>query len=148
MTLAGCASSTAIPFSNAKWSWRLADVRAEEGNAKDKTVSVYGGDTYLFDKTYLGHDGTIKYMFNEEGNLASVAWTYTGNDSKEVMDIFKTIDNAETKKHGESEFSNTNDTAYGDVWYLDGYHIVITAFSYEDKTTVQYAYINEEYSAK
>ena len=145
-TMSGCANQTQIPFSDCKWTWTVENVTKAEGKPKEVYDSVYGGDTYTYDKKFMKYDGTIKYMFDENGSLASVAWSYVDEDEDNVMQFYKYLQNAEKRKHGKSEFSNTNDTAYGDVWHLDDCTVIITTLTVNGNSGLQYAYINKGYS--
>ena len=146
LLLSACGSMADIPFSGAKWFWSGENVLAYEGDAVDTYRSVYGGNTYVFEKEFMNRSGTVKYMFDADGNLASVAWAYSSGDSEDVTELFRQICAKETREHGKSEFSNTNDTAYGNVWYLEDCDIIVTTLTTDAGSALQYAYINKDFS--
>lgn len=146
--LSGCRKETKIPFTDIKWNASEEDVKNAEGEPKEVYNSVYNGNAYAYDKTFLTFDGTVKYMFSEDGKLASVAWAFQSTDPEQVSRVYKIIQDREIQDNGRSEFSNTNETAYGDVWYLDDVDILITRLDMVEGSALQYAYINKDFSAK
>jgi hypothetical protein len=100
LVLTACGKMLNIPFSNAKWSWSEKNVLESEGELKETYNSIYGGNTFVFDKEFMGYDGSVKYMFADNGMLASIAWAYSSNAQEDVSRLYSQIVNKETKIHG------------------------------------------------
>lgn len=136
------------PFCDAGWDVTYDGLVSSLGEPEQSYVSVYSGVTYACPGKYLGKEGTLKYMFAEDGKLASIAWAFVGSDAEELKALFDQIDGAETEKHGKSQFSTGNPTSYGDVWYLKEGDIMISTIFGQDSCGLQYAYILRDYSKR
>ena len=87
--LFGCGSkdttaAAGCPFSDLEWGSNVKDMEAAEGTEHETYDSVYGGTTYTYAKEYQGLTGTVKYMFDENEKLASIAWAYGSDDADEL----------------------------------------------------------------
>ena len=75
--LTGCRTKAleqaVAPFSDATWNKTPEELIGLEENDFTTTPSVYGGDSYLFPVTWLDHEGTVKYMYDQNKNLVSIA---------------------------------------------------------------------------
>ena len=72
MLLTGCGKKTAqiAPFSDATWETVESDLATlETGEEKETYPSMYYGQTHTYAKSYLDYDGTVKYMFDDKGQL-------------------------------------------------------------------------------
>ncbi|MDO5444831.1 MAG: hypothetical protein Q4F31_04330 [Eubacteriales bacterium] len=137
---------TGCPFSSVLWDTDAEKLISIEGESDEIYASVYGGDTLTYSKDYLGHSGTLKYMFSEDGRLASIAWAYVTEDAKDLVALYKEIDEFEISKNGKSQFSPENSTSYGDVWYLKDRDVLISTIFGTDSCGLQYAYIHHDFS--
>ena len=71
--LFGCGKKEVIcPFTEIKWDNSAEDIFALEGEDYEEGESLYYGDSYIYSKEYKGFDGTVQYMFDEKGKLASI----------------------------------------------------------------------------
>lgn len=61
------------PFTEITWENSLDDVLALEGDPVESYDSIYSGTTYSFNKEFNGMQGTIKYMFDDNDKLMSMA---------------------------------------------------------------------------
>ena len=129
------------PFSNLSWDATEQDVFDTEGSYLSSYASTYGGLTYTYPKDYLGYSGTIKYMFDEEGTLAGVAWAYESDHAEELSSLYKEICNGIQELYGESDYHTENMTNYGDVWKKKEGHIILSALTLGDNTALQVAYV-------
>lgn len=135
------------PFSDVQWSVTPGELTAALGDPGQIYASVYGGDTYVYNKEYLDCSGSVKYMFSDSGELASMAWSLTGSDG-EIGKVFEQINGSETKLRGESAFSAQNDATNGNVWYLDAGDVLISRISVNGSSALQYAYILKDFSKR
>lgn len=136
------------PFSSAVWSQKEEEIKANEGEPESILLSVYGGNLLTYSKNYLGRSGTLKYMFSEDGDLASIAWAFITSEPDDLITLYEEIDRYELEKNGESQFSSENSTSYGDVWYLNDCDILISTIFGNDSCGLQYAYINHAFSKR
>ncbi len=149
--LAGCgavatSSEPDCPFSELKWSSSIKDMKSAEGTDYETYDSVYGGTTYTYDKEYLGASGTVKYMFDEDDKLASIAWAYGSEDADELYALYDTIHTDLIGTYGDSGYNTSKETNYGDVWYRDEGNIIISTMVTDSQKALQYAYLSPEQS--
>ena len=135
------------PFSQVEWTVTPEALTSALGEPEEKYASVYGGETYVYAGDYLGEHGSVKYMFSEEGRLASMAWSLTG-EPEEIGRVLKELNDAETGLRGESGFRSDNSAANGNVWYLDEGDIMLTGVTVNGTAALQYAYIAREFSKR
>lgn len=130
------------PLTDLGWHTTEQELFDAEGDFTSSYDSTYGGLTYTYDKAYLGRDGIIKYMFDGEGVLMSIAWTYSSPDAEELSAVYQEIKNGVQTLYGESEYHTANQTNYGDVWKKDEGHIILSAMTLDSNTALQIAYVN------
>ncbi len=144
--LAGCASGSkkeaASPLSTLGWDATKDTMISAEGTDYSTYDSVYGGTTYTYAKAYEGHDGTIKYMFNDAGALMCIAWTCSFEQDDDLIALYEDIHASLEDAHGESGYNTSNSTSYGDVWYLDSGDIIISTMMTSSNKALQYSYLN------
>lgn len=147
-TLAGCqkAPIEECPFSDLSWKSSVEDVISAEGKEYTTYDSTYNGLTYSFPKTYMDQEGTLKYMFDDNDNLMSIAWSCS-IDSDNLKNIYDKIHEEIVRIHGESGYESASPTNYGDVWYLDGGNVILSAVSTDTQSALQYGYLNPEVSS-
>ena len=56
-------------------------------------------------KEYLGLNGTIKYMFDDSGNIKSMAWLYLPESDEELEKVYADLCNQTNKLYGKSGFN-------------------------------------------
>lgn len=149
--LCGCGSKeTAVlpdcPFSDLKWASSVKDMEKAEGTDHETYDSVYGGTTYTYDKEYQGVSGTVKYMFDEDEKLASIAWAYGSENADELYQLYEAIHADVVAAHGESGYTTEKETNYGDVWYLEDGNIIISTMVTDSQKALQFAYLSPERS--
>lgn len=150
-SLTGCSASTkevVCPFTEITWESSFADVEALEGELQDSYYSTYKGTTYLYEKEYLGLSGTIKYMFDDEENLKSMAWMYLPESKEDLESVYTELVKQTTKLYGESGFDSDMETAKTQVWYLEGGNILIGVMSTGVNEAIQYQYFHPDVSSE
>lgn len=153
LLLCGCGSETAAslpdcPFSELQWESTVADMERLEGNSYVSYDSVYGGTTYTYAKSYKGKDGTVKYMFDDKEQLASIAWAFGSEDADELYGLYEKIHKDIVATHGESGYNTEKQTNYGDVWYLADGNIILSTMVTESQKALQVAFLSPAQSTK
>lgn len=136
------------PYTSLWWGDDLEDVLTLEGEPLETYASVYGGDTYVFPREFMGVSGQIKYMFDESENLASLAWMYSDADADAVLAAYAQIYGELEDQLGEFGYANANSTNAGGVWYTQAADILINVVSMQQSTAMQYTYINPDASRR
>ena len=147
----GCGASkkeVVIPFTNMTWENTLEDVQANEGELQDSYYSSYKGTTYVYEKEYLGLKGSIKYMFDDEENLRSIAWLYLPESKEDLEDVFADLVKQTKNLYGKSGFDSDMGTAKSQVWYLEGGNILIGVMSTGVNEAIQYQFFHPEVSSE
>ena len=134
------------PFSELTWASSVADMEKAEGIDYETYDSVYGGTTYTYSKEYKGLPGTVKYMFDAEKKLASIAWAYGSDSADELKQLYENIHADVAAVHGESGYNTDKETNYGDVWYLEEGNIIISTMLTDSQKALQFAYLSPEQS--
>ncbi len=144
-SLIGCSfkKMESCPFTTASWDYSVEQIEELEGEAIETYDSIYGGDTYTFSKEYLGKDGIIKYMFNEENELACIAWTYTSDSMSELDEVYSTILSDLEDTYGSSEYDDSQVGSAGNVWRLKDGRIITSYMATADLSAIQIGYINK-----
>lgn len=136
------ATPIVCPFTELGWNTTEQELFAAEGDYTSSYDSTYGGLTYTYNKSYLGRDGVVKYMFDEAGVLMSIAWTCSPADTEELSDLYQEISAGVQELYGESEYRTENPTNYGDVWRSEEGNVILSAMTLESNTVLQVAYVN------
>ena len=150
-SLLGCSSSSKeviCPFTEITWESTLADVQALEGELQDSYYSSYKGTTYVYEKEYLGLPGIIKYMFDAEENLKSMAWMYLPESNEDLEKVYADLVKQTNKLYGKSGFDSDMSSAKGEVWYLEGGNILIGVMSTGVNEAIQYQYFHPDVSSE
>lgn len=151
LLLLGCskkAESVECPFTEITWESTLEDVWALEGEeALDSYTSIYYGMTYTYEKEYMGLPGTVKYMFDDENRLMSMAWLYIPESDEDLDKVYDTLQRETEKLYGESGFDADQGTARGEVWYLEDGNILIGVMSTGVNEAVQYQFFHPDVSS-
>ncbi len=129
------------PFTDVTWKDTYDDMLKIEGSEYKSYDSVYYGTTYTYPKTYLGLDGTIKYMYDDKNEIKCIAWAYSGSNIDDLTNVYENIQTELVSKYDESDYKPLVESNRGDVWYLDGYNIVLSAMTTNDQLALQYSYI-------
>lgn len=130
------------PFTELEWNSTIDDMTAVEGQDYSTYDSLYGGLCYTYPKEYEGCSGTVKYMFDDENRLMSVAWAYSAETAEELQDLYETISTSVTEKHGESGYTAGGVGNYGGVWYRENGDIILTTMATTENKALQYAYLH------
>ena len=148
--LSGCGKKEfSAPFAeNVKWSMSEAEIKAALGEPTDTYLSVYGGDCCTYPLSYLGRDGTLKIMFDENGALASTAWAYVTTDGGDLEKLTAAVIKAETELHGKTSVDPNGSGTQGSVWYTDGGDILTASIAVDGSYGFQYSYISKAHSGR
>lgn len=150
--LSGCTKAqkqVECPFTTITWENTLEDVQALEGSEPlDSYYSSYKGTTYVYEKEYLGLPGQIKYMFDDDEKLMSMAWLYLPETSEDLEDVYADLVKQTNKLYGESGFNSDLNTAKGQVWYLEGGNILIGVMSTGVNEAIQYQFFHPDVSSE
>ena len=144
MLLTGCGKKTAqiAPFSDATWETVESDLATlETGEEKETYPSMYYGQTHTDAKSYLDYDGTVKYMFDDKGQLMGLAWTVVAKSEAQYQEIYKTLKDKLKKEYGDST-DRSGATNAGDVWYTEEGDIILIGSSTDKLKVVQCGYLN------
>lgn len=136
------------PFSELNWNSTVSEMESHEGESTDTYKSVYGGICYTYPKTFNEKSGTIKYMFDDKDKLMCIAWAYDSKDEKELQALYHDINKTVNDTYGESNYNTDKETNYGNVWYLEDGHIVLSTMITDSNKALQYAYISPENEKK
>lgn len=140
--LTGCGNKAAAPFTDVTWKVGTEEMTASMGEALKTYDSIYGGTTYVYNTSYEGRDGVIKYMYDDKDALMCVAFTYVPETADEVLSLYEEIHSSLEKELGESGYKADHDTNYGDVWYRDEGDIIISCMITSEQNSLQYSYLN------
>lgn len=146
----GCGKKTAqiAPFSDATWELTESDLSTvEPGEEKETYPSMYYGQTHTFDKSYLEYDGTVKYMFDDKGQLMGLAWTVVAKSEAQYQEIYKTLKDKLKKEYGDST-DRSGQTNAGDVWYTEDGDIILIGSSTDKLKVIQCGYLNPAVSGE
>lgn len=149
LSLFGCSSTSKevlCPFTEITWESSLADIQSLEGELQNSYYSSYNGTTYVYNKEYLGLPGTVKYMFDDQEKLMSMAWLYFPESAEDLENVYANLVNQTTKMYGKSGFNSDMSTAKGEVWYLENGNIVIGVMSTELNEAIQYQFFHPDVS--
>ena len=144
MLLTGCGKKTAqiAPFSDATWETVESDLATlETGEEKETYPSMYYGQTHTYAKSYLDYDGTVKYMFDDKGQLMGLAWTVVAKSEAQYQEIYKSLKDKLKKEYGDST-DRSGATNAGDVWYTEEGDIILIGSSTDKLKVVQCGYLN------
>lgn len=142
--LCGCGKKSSLncPFTEMDWSSSIDEIESAEGELVNSYPSQYEGTTYLYEKEYIGRNGTVKYMTDKDGALMDVAWTYSSDDDSEVITVFKELDEYLTSEYGDSTNEGKNINNYNKIWTRKEGNIVLTTVITSDLKAVQVVYKN------
>ena len=138
-------SSINCPFTEMSWEDTTDRMISLEGDGYDTYDSIYKGLTYTYPKEYLGNTGMIKYMYDGNGKLCNVSWSYTGDSEDDVMEVYRAVVEDMNKLHGNS----TNDDGVGnycEMWISSGGTVMANAVITNDTKVMQIAYMSADVS--
>lgn len=149
-TFHGCAAKKEVtcPFTGMTWENTLEEIQAAEGELINSYDSIYQGTTYEYSKEYQGMEGTIKYIFDSEDKLMSMAWLYIPESGEDLEHVYELLVEETTSSYGESGFGSQQTGAKGQVWYLDGGNILIAVMSTGVNEAIQYQFFHPEVSSE
>lgn len=135
-------SRSVCPFTGLDWNSTIADMTAAEGEDYSTYDSLYGGLCYTYPKEYEGRPGTIKYMFDGEDRLMSIAWAYSAETAEDLETLYDTISASIVEKYGESGYDAGGVGNYGGVWYREEGDIILSTMMTAETKALQYAYLH------
>lgn len=136
------------PFTEITWENSLDDVLALEGDPVESYDSIYSGTTYSFNKEFNGMQGTIKYMFDDNDKLMSMAWVYIPQSKDDLENVYQSLYDETCQLYGESGFDSNTGTAKGNVWYLKDGNILIGVMSTGVNEAIQYQFFHPDVSSQ
>lgn len=104
--------------------------------------------TYTFSKDFHDMSGTIKYMFDDNDKLMSMAWLYIPESKEDLENVYQTLCDETNQLYGESGFDSDMGTAKGNVWYLEDGNILVGVMSTGSNEAVQYQFFHPDVSSK
>ena len=149
--LIGCGNAAAAdnqsgcPFSNLAWDATVEDMTNLEGEQFETYDSIYQGTTYTYAKEYLGFTGMIKYMYDGDGRLCNMAWSYAGTDTEDVNKVYEAVCADTSTRFGESK---TDDGVgnLGQTWVTKTETIMVNAVMTNDTNVMQIAFMRADVS--
>ena len=144
----GQSKKVECPFTEITWDNSLDDVLALEGEPLDSYDSIYSGTTYTFQKDFHDMSGTIKYMFDGDDKLMSMAWLYIPESKEDLENVYQTLFDETNQLYGESGFDSDMGTAKGNVWYLKDGNILIGVMLTGVNEAVQYQFFHPDVSSE
>ena len=152
LSLCACSGGSSIVgapfFESAEWSWSSETVEEKMGVCAEPYSSIYGGTTFTYPHSYLGREGTVKFMFSESGRLASVAWTFITGSADELDAVCSEAERIETRRNGRSSSPREGVGNSGNVWYTKDADILLYSVSVNGSYGFQYSYINRDFSKR
>ena len=147
--LSACGEKKAIdcPFTDLGWETTIDELFEAEGECEEPYASTYGGLVYTYPASYMGYDGVIKYMYDENDVLMSVAFAYGSEqdaelEAEELNEFYDKLAADIEKDHGKSSYDTNKPTNYGKVWELKEGHIILSVMLTESNKALQIAYVN------
>lgn len=151
LSIIGCSEQkehVSVPFTEITWNSTLEEVQSKAGELLESYPSSYKGTTYVYAKSYDGMNGTIKYMFDADNHLKSMAWLYLPSSDQDLEDVYSKLVSQTTKWYGDSGFNSDLVTAKGEVWYLEEGNILIGVMSTGINEAIQYQYFHPDVSSE
>lgn len=136
---------TGCPYSELNWASNVDDMIALEGDKYETYDSIYKGMTYTYPKAYLEKEGIIKYMYDGDGKLCNISWSYAGDTADDVLKVYRAVCDDTEKLHG----GGSDDNGVGNycmMWKRDEGTIMVNAVITNDTTVMQIAYMSAEVS--
>lgn len=144
-TLAGCGKKAIdCPFTDLGWDTTPKQLFEAEGECAEPYASTYGGQTYPYSASYMGYEGTIKYMYDGNDELMNVAFAYGSTDADELKEFYDKLVADVEGTYGKSTHDTEEDTNYGKVWELKEGHIILSVMLTDSNKALQIAYVNPE----
>lgn len=145
----GCGKAPAnipvSPFSDADWTCTAEDILSFEGDDFTTYDSVYGGLCYTYPKVYEDHQGTIKYMLDEEGQLKCIAFTFSAEEEQELYSFYELVEESVNAK---IPFETDKAANSGHIWYRQEGNIILSLMITSDLKALQYSYLHPDVSSK
>ena len=147
--LSACGEKKTIdcPFSDLSWETTTDELFKAEGECEEPYASTYGGLVYTYPASYMGYDGIIKYMYDENDVLMSIAFAYGSDqdaelEAGELKEFYDKLVSDIEKDHGKSDYDTDKPTNYGKVWELKEGHIILSVMLTDSNKALQIAYVN------
>lgn len=140
----GCGSTKAIdcPLTDLGWETTSEELFEAEGVCDEPYTSIYGGEVYFYPATYMDAEGTLKYMYDENDVLMSVAFAYSSESTEDLKTLYDKLLADVEKEHGKSSYETDHPTNYGCVWELKEGHIILSVMLTNSNKALQIAYVN------
>lgn len=144
--LMGCGNKEPIdcPYTDLGWETTEEALFEAKGDYIEAYNSTYGGQTYTYEGSYMGRDGIVKYMYDEDGVLMNVAWAYSSDDAEELNTLYKELKAELEDEYGKSDQQVNENTNYGDIWRMKNGDIRMSTMITSSLKAIQIAYVNPE----
>lgn len=136
------------PFSEADWEYTLEDILTCEGTEYTTYDSLYGGPCYTYSKTYQEHQGTVKYMFDDEEHLMCIAWACPSEEEQELHDLYASIEESVSKQTSKESLTTDKSVNTGHVWYREDGNIILSLMITSNMKVLQYSYLHPDISSE
>ncbi len=148
-SLFGCGQNSSVspasPFSDINWDNTIEEIKKYEGSDYTTYASVYGGLCYTYPKAFENHQGTIKYMLDEENRLKSIAFACPFEAEQELYNFYGLLEESINAENPNETSQTTNS---GHIWYREEGNIVLSLMVTSDLKALQCAYLHPDVSSK
>ena len=142
--LCGCSPTKTVlvcPYTDVAWETTPEQLSSAKGDCLSSYASTYGGMTYTYDGIYLNRAGTLKYMYDNQNTLKSIAWAYSSDSGEELLALYEEMHADIVAQYGESGYNTNSIGNYGDVWKMDSGNIILSVMITETNKALQIAYV-------
>ena len=150
LALAGCGTDkpAVIPFTELTLENSYSDMISLEGETDTTADSTYGGTDYIYPKEYLGLDGELHYMYDEDNRLVCISWIYYMDGKADVATTYNEIKNELESSYGESGYNTDAPSGSASKWTRDEGNITLMSITTETISAIQYSYLHPLVSSK
>ena len=132
---------TDVPFTEVTWNSTLEQICEAEGADYEESLSMAGGNNYIYANQYLGYDGFVQYNIDDTGNLAGISWFYIGNDFATANEIYEAIEKDTSSLLGKVEPIDSSNIHAGYKWETKDCTVFLIAFAQNEEYAVQISYL-------
>ena len=133
--------STTVPFTEVTWDSSLDQICEAEGTNYEKSLSMAGGNNYIYPSQYLEYDGFIQYNIDDNDKLCGISWYYIGNDHATVNGIYEAIVKHTSSLLGQVEPIDSSNIHSGYKWETEDCNVYLIAFAQNEEYAVQISYL-------
>ena len=141
----GGEKSADIPFTTLGFESTHVEMTEELGEPIEEKPSVFG-TAYSYPCEYKDQEGVVQYIFDEDGKMTSVRWSYACEEGDDITNLYTDIHKQLENKYGETKESTESVTNLSDIWRLDTGNIEVAAIVSSDLNVIMYTYLSPENS--